>query len=68
MAGNIGAFTSIIVFGYLAESLISSGLNAREAMAANDLFFYICAGLSIVSIVMWSAMRPEKSLLSSKTN
>lgn len=63
MAGNLGAFASIIVFGYLSESLISSGLNAKEAMAANDLFFYICAGLSVLSIVMWCFMRPRKSIV-----
>ncbi|WP_066627049.1 MFS transporter [Labilibacter marinus] len=63
MAGNLGAFASILVFGYLAESLISSGLNAKEAMAANDMFFYICAGLSVLSIIMWSFMRPRRSIV-----
>jgi len=63
MAGNLGAFASILVFGYLAESLVASGLNPKDAMAANDMFFYICAGLSALSILMWSFMRPRYSLV-----
>lgn len=63
MAGNLGAFASILAFGYLAASLESAGLNPREAMAANDTFFYVCAGLSVLSIIMWSLMRPRKGIL-----
>lgn len=66
MAGNLGAFTSILVFGYLADSMIRGGANPREALAGNDMFFYICAALSIISIVMWLLMDPNKPVLENK--
>lgn len=62
MAGNLGAFTSILAFGYLADGLIKSGVDARLALAGNDMFFYICAGLSLVSILAWLLMNPEKEI------
>ncbi|WP_297087642.1 MFS transporter [uncultured Draconibacterium sp.] len=62
MAGNLGAFTSILAFGYLADGLIKSGVDAKLALAGNDMFFYICAGLSMVSIVAWFLMNPNKSI------
>jgi ACS family glucarate transporter-like MFS transporter len=62
MAGNLGAFASILAFGYLADSLIKSGVDANLALAGNDMFFYICAGLSVVSIVAWLLMDPNKSI------
>ena len=62
MAGNLGAFTSILAFGYLANSLIESGANPNQALAGNDTFFYICAGLSALSVVAWLFMNPNKAL------
>ena len=62
MAGNLGAFTSILAFGYLADGLIQSGVDPKLALAGNDMFFYICAGLSVVSIVAWLLMNPNKSI------
>lgn len=64
MAGNLGAFTSILAFGYLADSLINSGVDPKMALAGNDTFFYICAALSIISIVAWLLMNPNKSIQS----
>jgi len=62
MAGNLGAFTSILAFGYLADGLIKSGVDPKLALAGNDMFFYICAGLSVVSIFAWLLMNPNKSI------
>lgn len=62
MAGNLGAFTSILTFGYLTDGLINSGVDPKLALAGNDLFFYICAGLSILSIGAWLLMDPNKSI------
>ena len=62
MAGNLGAFTSILAFGYLADGLIKSGVDAKLALAGNDTFFYICAALSVISIVAWLLMNPNKSI------
>jgi ACS family glucarate transporter-like MFS transporter len=64
MAGNLGAFTSILAFGYLADGLIQSGVDPKQALAGNDMFFYICAGLSIISIIAWLLMNPNKSIKS----
>lgn len=52
MAGNLGAFVTIIAFPYLFQ-----WTNQYEP------FFIICAGLSLVAIVMWSTMNPEKPIL-----
>jgi len=58
MAGNLGAFVTIIAFPYLFK-----WTNQYEP------FFYICAALSIVAIVMWASMNPEKPILNeSKSN
>jgi len=62
MAGNLGAFTSILAFGYLADGLIKSGVNPKLALAGNNMFFYICAALSIISIIAWLLMNPNNSI------
>lgn len=62
MAGNLGAFTSILAFGYLADGLIKSGVDPKQALAGNDMFFYVCAALSLISIVAWLLMNPNKSI------
>ncbi len=51
MAGNLGAFVTIIAFPYLFK-----WTNHYEP------FFIICAGLSLLAILMWSTMNPEKSI------
>lgn len=51
MAGNLGAFVTIIAFPYLFQ-----WTNRYEP------FFVICAVLSLVAILMWSTMNPEKSI------
>lgn len=51
MAGNLGAFVTIIAFPYLFQ-----WTNQYEP------FFFICAALSLIAIVMWSTMNPEKSI------
>lgn len=53
MAGNLGAFVTIIAYPYLFSWT-----------GSNLPFFYICAGLSAVAIVMWSMMRPDKAIIS----
>jgi ACS family glucarate transporter-like MFS transporter len=53
MAGNLGAFITIIAYPYLFSWT-----------GSNLPFFYICAGLSIFAIFMWSMMRPEKAIIS----
>ena len=63
MAGNLGAFTSILAFGYLADGLIRSGADPKQALAGNDMFFFICPGLSIISIFAWLLMNPNKRIV-----
>jgi ACS family glucarate transporter-like MFS transporter len=53
MAGNLGAFVTIIAYPYLISWT-----------GSNLPFFYICAALSLIAIVMWSMMRPEKTIIS----
>ena len=52
MAGNLGAFITIIAFPYLLEW---TGIH--------DPFFYICSGLSLFAIIMWMLMRPDNPLI-----
>ena len=52
MAGNLGAFVTIIAFPYLFK-----WTNQYEP------FFFICAGLSLLAIAMWSSMNPEKPII-----
>ncbi len=63
MAGNLGAFSSILVFGYLADSLIQAGASPTEAIAGNTTFFVICGCLNAVAIGLWLLMNPNKSLV-----
>lgn len=51
MAGNLGAFVTIIAFPYLFEWT-----------GQYEPFFLICAGLSLLAIVMWSSMNPQKPI------
>jgi len=51
MAGNLGAFVTIIAFPYLFKWT-----------GHYEPFFVICAVLSLVAIFMWSTMNPEKSI------
>jgi len=51
MAGNLGAFVTIIAFPYLFKWT-----------GHYEPFFIICAGLSLVAIVMWASMNPEKPI------
>ncbi len=52
MAGNLGAFVTIIAFPYL--------LNWT---GDHQVFFYVCSALSVSAIVMWSFMRSDKPLV-----
>ncbi len=51
MAGNLGAFVTIIAYPYLFS-----------ATNSHVPFFYICAILSLLAIIMWSFMNPNKAL------
>ncbi len=51
MAGNLGAFVTIIAFPYLFKWT-----------GHYEPFFVICAVLSLVAIFMWLTMNPEKSI------
>jgi MFS transporter, ACS family, glucarate transporter len=51
MAGNLGAFVTIIAYPYLFA-----------ATSSHVPFFYICAILSLCAILMWSFMNPDKPL------
>jgi MFS transporter, ACS family, glucarate transporter len=51
MAGNLGAFITIIAFPYLFEWT-----------GHYEPFFFICSGLSLLAIVMWSTMNPQKPI------
>lgn len=49
MAGNLGAFVTIIAYPYLFEWT-----------GSNIPFFYIAASLSVVAVIMWIFMNPEE--------
>jgi len=51
MAGNLGAFITIIAFPYLFEWT-----------GQYEPFFFICAGLSLLAIIIWSTMNPQKPI------
>ncbi len=51
MAGNLGAFVTIIAFPYLLSWT-----------GTHNVFFYVCAALSVFAIIMWWAMNPNKEL------
>lgn len=51
MAGNLGAFVTIIAFPYLLDWT-----------GDHRFFFYLCSGLSVLAIVMWSFMRSDRPL------
>jgi ACS family glucarate transporter-like MFS transporter len=51
MAGNLGACVTIVAFPYMFQ-----WTNRYEP------FFIICAGLSLIAIVMWLSVNPEKSI------
>ena len=53
MAGNLGAFITIILFPYLLSWT-----------GDHQVFFYVCSILSLLAILMWVFMKPEKSILS----
>jgi ACS family glucarate transporter-like MFS transporter len=52
MAGNLGAFVTIIAFPYLFQWT-----------GQYEPFFVICAGLSVVAVLLWARMNPEKPIL-----
>jgi ACS family glucarate transporter-like MFS transporter len=51
MAGNLGAFVTIIAFPYLFKWT-----------GQYEPFFIICAGLSVVAVLLWARMNPEKPI------
>jgi len=51
MAGNLGAFVTIIAFPYL-----------YEWTGSFQPFFYVCVGLSALAIALWVSMDPEKPI------
>ena len=51
MAGNLGAFVTIIAFPYL-----------YEWTGSFQPFFYVCMVFSAIAIVLWLAMDPNKSI------
>ena len=53
MAGNLGAFVTIIAFPYL-----------YEWTGSFQPFFYVCVVLSAIAVALWLFMDPEKSLKS----
>lgn len=57
MAGNLGAFVTIIAFPYLFKWT-----------GHYEPFFVICACLSLVAIFMWISMNPEKPIIAEDKN
>lgn len=51
MAGNIGSFTTALAFPYL-----------QKWTGSNDMFFYVSAGLALISIVFWLNMNPRNTI------
>ena len=56
MAGNLGAFVTIIAFPYL-----------YEWTGSFQPFFYVCVALSAIAVVIWFSMDPEESMKSVKS-
>jgi MFS transporter, ACS family, glucarate transporter len=52
MAGNLGAFVTIIAFPYLLQWT-----------GSHTVFFYICAALSVMAIIAWSFMRSDRPII-----
>ena len=57
MAGNLGAFVTIIAFPYLLDWT-----------GSYVPFFYICAALSVAAICIWASMNPVKTLYGTYDN
>lgn len=55
MAGNLGAFVTIIAYPYLFKWT-----------GSNEPFFYVCAFLSLIAIIAWWFMKPEKGITITK--
>jgi ACS family glucarate transporter-like MFS transporter len=51
MAGNLGAFVTILAFPYLFKWT-----------GHYEPFFIICAGLSVAAVLIWWKMDPERSI------
>ncbi|MCK5461415.1 MAG: MFS transporter [Bacteroidales bacterium] len=51
MAGNLGAFVTILAFPYLLEWT-----------GKHETFFYVCSSLSVIAIIMWLFMNPDKAI------
>jgi ACS family glucarate transporter-like MFS transporter len=51
MAGNLGAFVTIIAFPYL-----------YEWTGSFQPFFYVCVAFSAIAIMLWLSMNPEREL------
>ena len=51
MAGNLGAFVTIIAFPYLFKWT-----------GQYEPFFFICAALSCIAAIIWLTLHPEKSI------
>ncbi|MGW8315217.1 MAG: MFS transporter [Bacteroidales bacterium] len=56
MAGNLGAFVTIIAFPYL-----------YEWTGSFQPFFYVCMALSVLAILFWITMDPMRTLVSVRT-
>ena len=52
MAGNLGAFVTIIAFPYL-----------YEWSGSFQPFFYVCMVLSAIAVILWLSMDPRKTLV-----
>jgi MFS transporter, ACS family, glucarate transporter len=51
MAGNLGAFVTIIAFPYL-----------YEWTGSFQPFFYVCVVLSAIAVALWLSMKPERPI------
>ena len=51
MIGNLGAFTTALAFPYL-----------REFLGSHEPFFYLAAGLNLVSVFIWFRIRPDRPI------
>lgn len=57
MAGNLGAFVTILAYPYLFAST-----------GSHEPFFYICSALSALAIFMWIFMDPDSELFKGKSS
>lgn len=65
MAGNLGAFVTLVAFPYLekwTEAYLDTHTSVPDWISPTTPYFLGAAALNVLAILGWMMMRPEKSL------